>query len=229
MNATSSENLFRIRDEEKFYLWINPKNYIIFHNVHFTGLITSNPMLSEQSTKEDNLLFIPNPNYKNFITPYQNNIIKRIRAEYWLEFYRPPEYPSRLQALYIFNSECDAKQYKEFHPDHVKGRILISGSAINNYLYSIHDSGWFDYLCKDASIDNETIRYCATEYWKGTEVEHAQLTIYGHYWSQKPTLEVLYYGSLKITDKDKKKILREFKIAYETNPLDYPKMNLENI
>lgn len=219
-------NLFSGHPEKEFFFWVNPKNYMTFHNIHITGHMCSNPIPETGTSAEDNLLFIPNPKYKGSITPYQNNIVKRIRAEYFLEFYRPKHYPARTHALFICNSKDEAVKYSEIHPDHTKGRVLIKGSPTGGNLFSIHDSGWFDFLCKDASIDEETAKQCSLAYWSGAMVSDCQLQLYGNPWTQPATMEVLFYGQIKISEEHKKEIHDLFKKAYQETPWEYPKMYL---
>jgi hypothetical protein len=217
-------NLYRNNFDKDFFFWVNPKNHIIFTNISLIGFAFSNPV--PVSNPEENLLFIPNPKFTGFITPYQNNIAKRMRAEYWLEIFRPPEYPSRPNALFICNTEEDAIEYSSVHRDHTNGRVLISGVPDGENLYSIHDSGWFDFLCKDASLDVETAQLCAIEYWLGSKVCDCELELYGNPWTQRPTMEVLFYGKLKITDVHREIISEIFKKAYLESPKEYPPMNL---
>ncbi|MFO8827599.1 hypothetical protein SC657_08615 [Legionella pneumophila] len=213
--------------EQEFFFWVDPKNAIIFNNICNSGCVSSNPENSSNNP-EENLLFVPNPKYKGFITPYQNNIVKRIRAEYWLETFRPSNYPSRLQALYLFISEQDAMEYNKIHMSHTKDRELIKGISSKSCLYSIHDSGWFDFLCKDVSLDEETARNSAIQYWSGMKICDSQVYLYGNSWSQTPTMEVLFYGILNISEPDKEKISQLFKQAYKKNPSNYPTMSLES-
>ena len=221
------KNLFNGNIEKEFYLWVDPKNFMTFNNLSLIGHAFSNPIPSESNNPEDNLLFIPNPKYKAGITPYHNNIAKRIRAEYALEIYRPKQYPSRTQALFLCNSIEDANKYEELHKSHTNDRTLVNGYSTGNYIYSIHDSGWFDFLCTDGSFgDEETIKNCVRAYWNGITIVERQLQLYGNPWSQPPTMEVLFYGNLKITEKSKSELREKFKIAYQKKPWEYPKMYL---
>lgn len=212
-------NLFYNTPNKEFFVWVNPASYTVFHNIHVTGQINSNPTPTGNASVEDNLLFIPNPKYKaGFVSPYHNNIIRRMRAEYWLEIYRPQHYPARMHALFACNTKDDAIEYDRIHPDHTKGRILIKGTALDNSLYSIHDSGWFDFLCKDASIDENTIEQCARAYWNGAKIIECELQLCGNPWSQPPTMEVLFYGQVKISEEDKTAVGDHFRKAYDKAP-----------
>ncbi|MFA6058599.1 MAG: hypothetical protein WC756_10410 [Taibaiella sp.] len=217
-------NLFRGNTEKKLYAWIDPTNWFIAHNIGMYGHLSCTPP-AENNTAEENLLFIPNPKYKGGVTPYHNNVAKKIRTEYTFEFYRPPLYPSRTQAFYALYSLEHAEQYKRFHEAHVKDRILISGIPVGECHYSIHDSGWFDFLCKDANFDDHTITQSAESYWKGLSVSQCELKLYGHPWSQPETWEILFYGTLKISESSKNEVKELFNKAYLQNPLAYPFMH----
>lgn len=217
-------NLFINKNEGEFYVWIDAKNPIIFHNIVLTGHICSvqNPAMDNL---EDNLLFIPNPKYKGSISPYHNNIVRKLRTEYILEDYRPKQYPSRMHALYLCQTKEEAEEYKNIHPKHVEGRILISGTANSNNHYSLHDSGWFDFLCKDTIIDQQLSIDCARHYWAGIKIVEVKLNVYGSPWSQPPTMEVLYYGGLKISEESIAKVKEHYMDAYSQAPHQYPPMH----
>jgi hypothetical protein len=198
--------------EKNFFFWVEPLNFTSFHNLSRIGYAFSNPILPNATNPEDNLLFIPNPNYNAGVTPYHSNIVRRIRAEYWLEINRPKYYPSRTQALFLFDSEILANSYKDLHLSHVGKRVLIKGVTEGSYHYSIHDSGWFDFLCEDASIDQLTINNCTNSYWEGVKITDPKvnITLCGNTWSQAPTMETLFYGKLKICEQSKSTLRQIF-------------------
>ena len=73
-------------------------------------------------------MFTPNPDFEGDITPFQHGIMREYMAEYNLEkgreFHNFKSYPSRLNAIYLFDSEEEANKYKVRHTNHVDGRIL---------------------------------------------------------------------------------------------------------
>lgn len=221
---SKNNNFYKGSDTRDFYFWVDPKNFISFHNIAVIGQI-SNPPLSQANNQNENLLFIPNPNYKHsFVTPYHNNITKRIRAEYSLEIGRPLNYPSRMQALYLLDSKQDAEVYKQIHMSHVNDRVLIVGKTVGEYIYSIHDSGWFDYLCLDANFDSNTVKNCVDVYWEGFNIVDfsGKISLYGHAWSQPPTRECLFLGNIQILEDSKLELCNRFKEEYMKNPWNYP-------
>jgi hypothetical protein len=193
-------NVFRENAKKEFHIWVDPKGFVTYWNMGIRGKIDCFPP-ENTSSFEDNLLFIPNPKFKGEITPYHNNVSRKFRTEYNLEIHRPELYPSRTQALFACDSYENAKQYEKFHPAHVEGRILINGHTAGDYHYSIHDSGWFDFLCKDMNFDDTIITQSVNTYWKGLPVPG----------SQPPTWEVLFYGTLQISENSKAELQQKFK------------------
>jgi hypothetical protein len=72
-------------------------------------------------------MFVPNPAFKTFMSPSQNNLLGNYVAEYNLELSRQKQfvrYPCRLQAIFLLDSTDEAKKYADRHPDHVGKRLL---------------------------------------------------------------------------------------------------------
>lgn len=190
------DNICYGNTEKKFYAWVHPKDFLASWNMGIIGKISSLPP-ENANTFEDNLLFIPNPKYQGDISPYHNNVSRKYRTEYNLEINRPEQYPSRMQSFFAFDSHERAIKYKQVHKPHVEGRILINAHTYGDYQYSIHDSGWFDFLCMDMACNDMMVTQSTAAYWKGLPVQ----------WSQPPTWEVLFYGRLNISE-DSKQILK---------------------
>lgn len=119
------ENFFSCKDPVDFWVWINPDNWLTRNQIEDTGGFTSGGLiLKEQS----NLLFLPNPNYRKDISIYQFGIIRDYMAEYNLEVCREQfftNYPSRLNAIYLFLTQEEAQKYSVRHKWHV-GCIIWS-------------------------------------------------------------------------------------------------------
>jgi hypothetical protein len=207
---------------KQFCVYAKPSDLMAFHNIQVMGHLSS--VLEELNTAstQNNLMFIPNPDYKSDVTPYHNNIARKLRTEYNFEQHRPPFYPSRTQALFLFDSEKSAEVYKLIHPDHIKDRLLVHGVTEGDYIYSIHDSGWFDFLCQNAGFDDHTINNNLSAYWAGINVNQCELQLYGHPWTQAPTHEVLFYGRLKILEESRKEFLLGAQQAFIKNPRAFP-------
>lgn len=215
-------NLFTGNTEKEFHWWFDPADAPTALSLYMTGEILSLP--GQIDAPDGNLLFIPNPRYTNsLVTPYHNNVTRKIGIEYNFEIFRPEIYPSRTQALFLCNSIEDAQQYEKFHKKHVEGRILINGFSRGTHYYSIHDSRWFDFLNLNATISLEDREFAAKSYWKGLNLNEAPpLKIYGHMYDPESTPEVLFYGKFKISDDSKLKLFDAMKEVYVRNPMRFP-------
>ena len=149
-------------------------------------------------------MFTPNPSFRGQITPYQFGIMREYVAEYNLEMGRETyafNYPSRLNAIYLFDSEDEANKYKERHMSHVGNRILKKVRSVRPCVYSIHDSSWVDFLRLSHSSDPKSISNVSELYWSGKNVEDYQLSSLGEPWIQSPIKEVLFLGRIEFYDK----------------------------
>lgn len=192
------ENLFRSEDSVDFWLWINPGDGLVRHQIAETGGFTSGGLIE---TQKSNLMFIPNPDARYELTPFQWGVMREYMAEYNLELGRLRafnQYPSRLNSIYLFTSEAEAHKYKERHMSHVGARLLKRAhSAAVPCTYSIHDCGWVDFLRLLHSVDQESVNSICQAYWSGIPVQDRQLTSWGKPWTQEPILEVLFLGRIE--------------------------------
>jgi hypothetical protein len=119
--------------------------------------------------KKSNLMFMPNPDFDGDITPFQHDVMREYMAEYNLEmgrgFYNFQNYPSRLNAIYLFDNEEEAHKYEARHMAHVDGRVLKKAKSVSPCIYSKYDSSWVDFLRLTHSVDPETISYVSKAYW----------------------------------------------------------------
>ena len=126
------------------------------NQVGLIGSFSSNPSDADAET----LMFLPNPKYKNFITPFQNNLVRNYRAEYNLEITRQryfPKHPSRLNAIFLLWTKENAEKYQTRHPEHVADRILKKVKTNGDYKsYRLTASGipWH-VLSSDWCADDE--------------------------------------------------------------------------
>lgn len=193
-------NIVSGNTERDFHIWIDPSNIIIQHQIKFTGGFTSIP----QNESNENLMFIPNPDFKGFVSFFQNNLLTRYIAEYNLELCRRhsfQQYPARLQAIFLLDSEQEAQGYRERHPKHVGNRVLRKIKTVGEYIYSKHDSSWVDFLISLGMKDQETINNCTKCYWNGTLVKDCELQSLGKPWTQDPIVEVLFLGRIEFYNK----------------------------
>jgi len=107
-------------------------------------------------------MFLPNPEFKTFISPFQNNLLRNYIAEYNLELSRQRSfgaYPGRLQAIFLLDSAEEAQKYAARHPDHAGTRLLKRCTTVGAYHYSVHDSAWVNFLRIGHSMDQGTLEF----------------------------------------------------------------------
>jgi hypothetical protein len=197
------QNLFKDSKSREFYVWIDPNNFMVQHNIKFTDSLFSMPINSLSNNPEGNLTFIPNPDYDGgFISPFQNNITCNIRSEYNLEINRLVNYPSRLNAVFLLDSKEEANLYKERHFNHVGNRILKKCVTEGEYIFSTHDSSWVDFLRLPHAIEPDSITLICEGYWFGTSASDCPLKSFGEPWSQERITEILFCGILKFPNKN---------------------------
>jgi hypothetical protein len=194
-------NNLTISDEPlDFFVWINPNDRFIQHQVGLVGSFTSAPFVDPKAA----LMFIPNPNFKSGITSFQNNLLRNYMAEYNLEVDRLrwfPKYPSRLHSIFLFGAENEANNYSIKHPEHVGDRILKRVKTVGPYTYSKHDSSWVNFLRLPHSIDVSSINNISKSYWKGIKAEQCELTSFGKPWTESTVMEILFLGRVDFYDK----------------------------
>ena len=195
-------NLYVGDEPRDFWVWVNPSNRLVRHQVTLIGCFISAGFVERG---ESNLPFIPNPKFKGDISPFTIGVTHQYSAEYNLEINREhyfSVYPSRLNAIYLLQTEGDAIAYQARHMDHVRGRVLKKAKTHGNYAYSTHDSSWVDFLRLAHSCDDQTIHEVAQAYWRGISVEECQLQSMGKPWTQPPITEVLFLGRIDFYDKE---------------------------
>lgn len=195
-------NLYKGEELKDFYIWINPKNWLVRHQIETVGGFFSGRSLTERKT---NLMFIPNPEFKGDITLFQLNLMQKYIVEYQFEICREAffkEYPSRLNAIFLFHSEEEAQKYKERNINHVQGRILKKVKSIGSYIYSKHDSSWVDFMRLAITMDKQSINDSCKTYWSGINVKSCELLSKGEPWTEDPIIETLFLGRIDFYDKN---------------------------
>jgi len=189
-------DLIRSSENKTFYVLINPNDFIANNNSKTNQSFFSVP----RGNDNDNLMFIPNPNFKGgFVSPFQVNLLGNYMAEYDLELHRNlyfNSYPSRLNAIFLFENEDEAAKYKERNLNHVGNRVLKAAKSVGEYVYSKHDSGWIDFLRLPGWKDSETIFNTCNAYWEGKQVSHCILQHFGKKWIEDPIWEILFTGTI---------------------------------
>jgi len=189
-------NMLKGKDEKLFCCWVDHDFFMADHN-YKVGSFTSSNLLPTES--DDYLMFIKNKDFNNSVSPFQYRLLNNYLAEYNLELCRRKyftNYPNRLSAIFLFDTETEAYKYKEINFDHVAGRCLRKTKSSGDYLYSRHDCSWIDFLRLDGVKDKETIHSATQCYWKGIKVEDCELKHWGKKWSNEPISEILYYGRI---------------------------------
>lgn len=201
MNQLAS-NLFYSKTPIDFWVWINPENWLVRNQIETIGGFTSGGLIGQ---KKSNLMFIPNPEFIDDITPFQFGVMREYMAEYNLEIGRErffPKYPSRLNAIYLFTSDSEANKYREKHMGHVGERILKRVHSVTSCIYSIHDTGWVDFLRLMHSVDPTSLDNICKAYWNGDRVQNNKLLSFGQPWSQNVINEVLFIGRVEFYDRN---------------------------
>ena len=191
-------------EEREFFVWVDPKNFLIQHNLGLIGGFSGGPMEAGQDTP-DYLQFVPNPNVlPGFLSPFHNGVIRQYRVEYNLEMFRFrnfPTHPSRLHAIYLLDTRESADEYRNTHPEHVDGRILKRAVTQGGYKFSRHDANWIDFLRLDNMKDQATFDECHQRYWLGESVKEHNFMHLGAPWQANSVMEILFYGRLSFPDR----------------------------
>jgi hypothetical protein len=194
------ENLSSSDQRRDFFVFVDPNDWLTRHQLALIGSFSSSPA----DASAPKLMFLPNPEFQTFISPFQNNLVRNYMAEYNLELCREQNfahYPCRLQAIFLFDTEEEARKYLARHHNHVGGRLLKRCQTIGRYLWSRHDSSWIDFLRVGHSMDAETLQFVGRAYWSGDSVKNHQLTSMGKAWSEDPIMEVLLLGRIDFDDR----------------------------
>lgn len=203
---SSDLNLRSGSEERDFHVWIDPRNPVLANNVR-VGIFTSNIASHNGvdyiplSTPENLLPFVENPQPTQFtwsISPFVENVIHNYRVEHNFEVMRMrrfSQYPSRLQALFLFETESEAYRYRERVPD----RILKRVKTVGDYGYSLHDLSWIDFARFSPNLDEWSAVIGA--YWIGQQTIDSQLESWGEPWAKESITEVLFLGTVEFYDK----------------------------
>lgn len=198
---TQPSNLYIGDAPQDFWVWVNPFNLQVRHQISLIGCFFSAGFVERG---ESNLPFVPNPKFKGDISPFSIGVTHHYTAEYHFEIYREyyfPQYPSRLNAIYLLSSEGEANEYKERHMGHVGGRVLKKVHTVGQYAFSTHDSSWVDFLRLSHSCDEATIHEVTQAYWRGANVADSHLISMGKPWTESPIIETLYLGRIDFYDR----------------------------
>jgi hypothetical protein len=117
------DNLSSSDQRRDFFVFVDPNDWLTRHQLALIGSFSSSPA----DASAPKLMLLRNPEFQTFISPFQNNLVRNYMAEYNLELCREQDfahYPCRLQAIFLFDTEEDARKYLARHHNHVGGRLL---------------------------------------------------------------------------------------------------------
>lgn len=197
-------NLSQGEDVRDFWVWLDFSNFLVKHHVCTIGSFSSAGIFRTNDGELPNAPFILNPPFTGDFSPFTLGVVWAYLHEYNLENQRAalyPQYPSRLNAVFLLNSEEDAQLYKDAHPEHVGNRVLRKVKTRGPYVYSIHDAAWIDYLRGPDGKSDQTINHISDAYWQGLPAEAYELTSLGKQWSKPSVREVLFIGRVEFYDR----------------------------
>ena len=192
MQEENIQNLFMGIKERDFYVLVDQDFFPAAHNMKIGSFTSVHPQPGS-----DNLMFIMNPKCNSFVSPFQSNLTRKYLAEYNFEIGRRqyfPDYPSRLEAVFLFETEREAHKYISRYEKQVSGRTLKKVRTNGQYCYSLHDSSWVDFSRLTGWKDDDTIDTVCKAYWSGQKVEGQRLKSIEKVWSEEAIIEVLYNG-----------------------------------
>jgi hypothetical protein len=192
-------------NEKEFFVWVDPDDWMVNHNIGIVGGVGQEPP-SPENTGPENLMFVFNPNHKQGdISRFHLGIINNYRIEYDLESFRHkfhPLLPSRLFAMYLFETREQASLYHSRQQAHVGRRVLKRGITSGPYVYSIHDSAWIDFLRAFHVLEADTLNVCWNGYWRGERMQDGKFESRGKPWIEPSIMEALFYGRINFPNKN---------------------------
>jgi hypothetical protein len=204
-------NLFIDETPRDFFIWVNPLDFFAKWNIQTTGqffsvLDINNPeKVNIAASTSENLMFMPNPNFNSMPSFFQINLLRPYFVEYDLEMGRRhyfPQYPSRLEAIFLLEDEDNAYEYQKSNLAHVGDRVLKKVKTVGQYRYSKHDSSWITFCRLPNGKDQETNDAVCRAYWSGMQITDAQLFSRGERWTAEPITEILYLGIVEFYDRE---------------------------
>jgi hypothetical protein len=202
----NEQNLVTSTEPRDFFVWVNPRDFLVQHNASVVGSFTGGPIV-EAPGGPAGLLFIENPNPPQIsVSPFHSGVVNWYRIEYNLENHRNFEfqgYPSRFHALFLLQDRAEAQHYHDTHKEHLKGRILKRVQSFGQYAFSIHDASWIDFLREPhMMMDDETIAAGNRAYWSGKQTKDCSLMLRGQPWRGSSVMEVLFYGRVDFLNRE---------------------------
>jgi hypothetical protein len=189
----------------ELFVWVNPNDWMAQLNSRMTGSFVQ-PSPGNDRTGVDNLMFVFNPRHtQTDISRFHLTVINNYRIEYDLEKFRHqfhPDLPSRLFAIFLFENRQDALLYRESHLPHVAERVLKRAVTVGEYIYSLHDLAWIDFLRELHVMDSETLNICWNGYWRGERMQDRRFESRGRVWNNPSIFEALFYGRIEFPNRE---------------------------
>src|SRR5260370_4403128 len=104
------DNLSSSDHRRDFFLFVDPNDCLTRHQLALIGSFSSSPA----DASAPKLMFLPNPEFQTFISPFQNNLVRNYMAEYNLELCREQnfsQYPWSLHGIFRFDTEDKYTKY----------------------------------------------------------------------------------------------------------------------
>jgi hypothetical protein len=163
-------NLDPSESPKSFFIFVDQSNTVTWHNFNFTRSLFSAP---SAGSSDDVLMFIPNPSFNGFISPFLNNVTSNYRLEWEVEQARrihAPEAPSRLAALFAFGTYADCERVSqkhgwsldEVHEFQPAPSVPISIRKVNMEIVSVMRGAY-----TAGSWDAQSLDAIWSAYWRG--------------------------------------------------------------
>lgn len=154
---------------DPFFIFVDHASPTTWHNFNLTGRFCA---ALAAGTPDDFLMFVPNPRFAGFISPFLNNITIDYRVEWDAEQARrfhAPDAPSRLSAVYAFGSYADCQTASQKHQ--------WSLAEVERFR-AVPDPG-----LRIRKVNMEIVSVMRTSYRLGTWAPDVLDTIWSAYWN----------------------------------------------
>jgi hypothetical protein len=198
MEKARRTNLFKGFGTREFWLWADLEEPMVRQGLAGSGRFVS---ACEVGSQQVVLPFIENPGFLGPLSPFGLNVVREYRAEYRLELARLRhflDYPSRLSAIFLLNTQDDAWRYAEHHRQQTGSRRLLRAWCEGPCHCSEHDSRWIDVL-RTADLPDAARNEMAHGYWQGDPVPPQALEAARLPRGADGLSEVLFVGEIRVS------------------------------
>lgn len=198
-------NLNHDTEPRDFWVWVSPHDIQVRHQVVEVGSFFSFDLPGLPGEPSEIFPLIHNPRFMRAVSPFQGNLLWGYHVEYNLELSREAwfhEHPSRMLAVFLLDSEAEARRYANRHHRHVADRVLERVFTDGAYTYSRHDSSWVDLLRVHGNQDAEFLNPVTKAYWSGELVKDNTLMAAGLPWTADPLIRGPLLGNREVLRPD---------------------------